>query len=339
MKASVVPLIDIAPFLVATEAGKRAVAREVGRACEEIGFLTVVGHDVPGELVEAMYGQGRAFFDLPLAEKLQVRRPSKSVSRGYIPIGDESLSYSLGQEAPPDVKEVFAIGRDGVPEDDYHRRGPAALHFAPNLWPARPIGLCETAIAYFRTMERLASDLMRIFAVALALPEDFFADKIDRHTSTIRLINYPDQEREPVAGQLRSGVHSDYGSLTILKIEDAPGGLQVRARDGQWVDVAAVPGAFIVNIGDLMMHWTNDRWISTLHRVVNPPRDRALGSRRLSIVFFHQPNYDAVIECLPTCQGPGNPPKHPPVTSGEHRLRKFLATSLEPEPTEPRSLA
>jgi len=306
----------------------------VGQACEEIGFLGIVGHGVPWALVSTMFMRAREFFGLPLAEKLVIRRPAKDVSRGYIPVGDESLSYSLGRAAPPDVKEVLAIGRDDVPDDDYHRRGPAALHFAPNLWPARPSGLREVAIAYYRELERLAADLMRVFAVALGLPEDFFTDKIDRHISAIRLINYPEQERAPVPGQLRSGEHSDYGSLTILRIEDAPGGLQIRTRAGAWVDVGAVPDGFIVNIGDLMMHWTNDEWISTLHRVVNPPRDRAVESQRLSLVFFHQPNYDAVIECLPTCQGPGNPAKHPPVTSGEHRLRKFLATSLEP--TTPR---
>lgn len=333
MAAPVVPLIDVAPFLAGSEAGKRAVATEIARACEEIGFLTIAGHGVPEDLVRGFYDGARSFFDLPLAEKLEIRRPSRDVSRGYIPVGDESLSYSLGQAAPPDLKEVLAIGRDDVPDERYYRRGPAALHFAPNLWPGRPAGLRDLAVSYFRQMERLAADLMRIFAVALSLPETFFADKIDRHISAIRLIHYPEQAQEPVPGQIRSGEHSDYGSLTILRIEDAPGGLQVRTREGHWADVGVVPGAFVVNIGDLMMHWTNDRWISTLHRVVNPPRDRAVGARRLSIVFFHQPNYDAVIECLPTCQGSARPAKHPPITSGEHRLRKFLATSLEPEPT------
>lgn len=330
MTTTAVPIIDIGPFLKGSETRKRAVAERVDRACEEIGFLIVVGHGVPAELVADMYERASRFFELPLEEKTKVRRPSRDVSRGYIPAGDESLAYSLGQAAPPDLKEVLAIGREDVPDEAYFRRGPARLHFAPNLWPERPASLRETAVSYFRAMERLASDLMRIFAVALDLREDFFADKIDRHISGLRLINYPEQPTEPVPGQLRSGEHSDYGSLTILKIEDAPGGLQVRTRDGRWIDVHAVADAFIVNIGDLMMHWTNDRWISTLHRVVNPPRDRALGSRRLSMAFFHQPNYDALIECLPTCQGPGNPPKHPPVTSGDHRLRKFLATSLEP---------
>lgn len=330
MTTTTVPIIDIDLFLKGSEVQKRAVAEGVGRACEEIGFLIVIGHGVPAKLVADMYDEANRFFELPLEEKLRIRRPSRDVSRGYIPAGDESLSYSLGRTAPPDLKEVLAIGREDIPDEDYFRRGPARLHFAPNLWPDRPASLRGTAITYFGAMERLACDLMRIFAVALELPENFFADKIDRHISAIRLINYPEQPTAPVPGQLRSGEHSDYGSLTILKIEDAPGGLQVRTRQGQWIDVHPVPDAFLVNIGDLMMHWTNDRWISTLHRVVNPPRDKALGSGRLSMVFFHQPNYDALIECLPTCQGPGNPPKYPPVTSGEHRLRKFLATSLQP---------
>ena len=102
----------------------------------------------------------------------------------------------------------------------------------------------------------------------------------------------------------------------------------MRTRQGQWLDVLAVPDTFVVNIGDLMMHWTNDRWISTLHRVVNPPRDSTLGTGRISLAFFHQPNYDAVIECLPSCQGPGNPAKYPAVTSGEYRNRKFAATTV-----------
>ncbi len=126
----------------------------------------------------------------------------------------------------------------------------------------------------------------------------------------------------PLPGQLRAGAHSDYGSLTILLPEAAPGGLEILAPDGAWRPVPAIPGAFIVNIGDLMARWTNDRWVSTVHRVVNPPAD-ALGSvRRQSLAFFHQPNYDALIECIPGCAGPGRPVRHAPITSGNHRLMK-----------------
>jgi isopenicillin N synthase-like dioxygenase len=194
------------------------------------------------------------------------------------------------------------------------------------VWPERPAALRGIWTEYYRRMEHLAAAIMGVFALALELPDDFFRDKTDRHISGIRVINYPDQPDTPEPGQLRAGAHSDYGALTILKTENVPGGLQVLNRAGAWVDVEPVADSFVVNIGDLMQHWTNDRWVSTLHRVVNPPRDRALGSRRQSIVFFYQPNYDALIECLPGCCGPGRPAKYAPVTSGEHRLRKFLKT-------------
>lgn len=326
MTISAVPLIDIAPFLAGSSGGARRVADEVGRACEAIGFLIVKGHGVPRDLVDGMVDVSRRFFDLPLDEKMKARGPDRS--RGYGPVGEEALSYGLGLAAPADVKEGLYAGPMDVPDTPYFRGPEGAPHFVPNVWPERPPELAAIWRAYYRQMERLASDLMRIFAVALDLPEGFFANKIDRHPSRVRAIHYPDQHDPPLPGQLRAGEHTDYGTLTILKIEDAPGGLQVKTRQGAWLDVEAVPEAFVVNIGDLMMHWTNDRWISTLHRVLNPPRHATLGARRLSLVFFHQPNYDALIECLSGCHSPGNPAKYPPITSGEHRNRKFAATTV-----------
>jgi len=319
-----VPVIDLAPFMEGSSEGKKAVAAEVGRACTDIGFFSIVGHGVPEPLIGRMYDVSRRFFDLPLSEKLAVKRPRPEQSRGYIGFGDENLAYSLGKEAVTDLKEFFAIGPVEVPDEEYYRRAAAYPSFAPNLWPARPAELSAIWTEYYRALERLGAIVMRIFALALELPEDFFADKTDRHISGIRVINYPDQTTPPEPGQLRAGAHTDFGAVTILKSENAPGGLEVLNRRGEWTRVVAVPKSFVVNIGDLMMRWTNDRWISTLHRVVNPPQDAAAGSRRQSIVFFYQPNYDAVIACLPSCTGPGNPPKYAPVTSGEHRLAKFL---------------
>ncbi len=178
-------------------------------------------------------------------------------------------------------------------------------------------------------MSGLSARLMRLFARALDLPETFFDSSIDRHISSVRLINYPDQPAAPLEGQLRAGAHSDYGSLTILKVENAPGGLQVQDRTGSWIDIDYVPGTLVVNIGDLMAQWTNDKWVSTVHRVVNPPRNRALGSRRISMVFFHQPNYDAEITCLESCRSAGNPPKYAATTSGAHWRSKALAARAE----------
>lgn len=327
-----VPLIDLGPLLAGGRAERVSVARAIGRACEDIGFFTIIGHGVDPLLVERMDRVSRAFFDLPLADKQRVARPKPEQSRGYIGVGEENLAYGVGT-ATTDLKEFFAIGPVDVPDAPYYTAAAAYPSFAPNVWPEQPAELRDVYTAYYQAMERLATAIMRAFALALDLRERFFADKIDRHISGIRVINYPDQPVAPPAGQLRAGAHSDYGALTILKSENVPGGLQVLNRAGDWVEVEPPSGAFVVNIGDLMMHWTNDRWTSTLHRVVNPPRDVALGSRRQSIVFFFQPNYDALIECLPSCTGPDHPPRYEPVTSGEHRLRKFLRTvSPTPEP-------
>jgi isopenicillin N synthase-like dioxygenase len=163
---------------------------------------------------------------------------------------------------------------------------------------------------------------MRLFAMALDLDEFWFDDKIDKHMTNFVVSNYPDQPHELPEGQLRAGAHTDYGSLTIIKAEDKPGGLEVLDSEGRWRPVPMVPGTFVVNLGDLMARWTNDHWVSTMHRVVNPPRDKAIGSRRQSLIFFHQPNYDAIIECLPSCLDNGRA-KYAPITSGEHLLMKM----------------
>jgi isopenicillin N synthase-like dioxygenase len=319
-----VPVIDIAPFLRGTRSDRLAVAAAVDRACIDIGFFTIVGHGVPAALVARMARVTRAFFDLPVDEKRRVARPRPEQSRGYIGVGDENLAQSLGYSGTTDLKEFFAIGPVDVPDEPYYHCPEAYPSFAPNVWPARPAGFRETWTDYYRAMEGLAATTMRIFALALGLREDHFDEATNRHISGLRVLNYPEQPSEPSSGQLRAGAHTDYGAVTILRSENRPGGLQVLNRRAEWVDVQAGPDSFVLNLGDLMMRWTNDRWVSTLHRVVNPPRDAALGSRRQSIVFFHQPNYDAVIECLPGCAGPGNPPRYEPVTSGRHRLEKFL---------------
>ena len=318
-----VPFIDLAPFTDGTAGGRAAVARAVNAACTDIGFFAIAGHGVPESLVARMLETSRAFFDLPAAGKEAVKRPRPEQSRGYIAQGDENLSYSRGDATTTDLKDFFAIGPVDVPDEEYYRRPEAYPSFAPNLWPTRPADFPAVWTQYYRAMEQLAARIMRIFAVALDLREDFFHDKTDRHISGIRANHYPEQVEAPRPGQIRAGAHTDYGAVTILLPEDVPG-LQVLDRQGEWVDVTAPPGAFVCNIGDLMQRWTNDRWISTMHRVVNPSREAARGNRRLSIPFFHQPNYDALIECLPSCCGPDNPPRYEPVTSGQHRLAKYL---------------
>ena len=324
MTLQYVPIIDLAPYFAGTPEGKQQVARAVDQACRDIGFLVITNHQIPTELIARVSRLTRQFFALPLPEKRKVDRPSPEMVRGYSAIAEESLSYSMEEAAPGDLKESFSIGPSDVPDEDYYRCAAAGPHFAPNVWPTGIAGFEQAYREYFAAMSELSQSLMRIFALALGLPETFFDDKIDKHISMFRSLSYPDVKGAVEPGQLRASAHTDYGSLTIVKPDNALGGLQARNRQGEWVDVPYVENGFAVNIGDLMMQWTNDQWISTLHRVVNPPEDSPADNGRQSLVFFHQPNYDALIECLPGCLSEGEAPRHAPVTSGDNLLSKFV---------------
>jgi isopenicillin N synthase-like dioxygenase len=291
-----VPVIDVS-------GERRQVVEQIGQACREIGFLIVVGHGVPEALVERTAAVSRAFFDLPDGEKrmLAEGEPQPGLP-AYRPLRSESLAASLGQRTPGDLKESL----------DW---GPAVPGFG---WPVRPPELRALFEEYLAALGGLGGRLRRLFALALGLPEDWFEDSFRGHSSSMRVINYPDPEGEAEPGQLRAGAHTDYGCMTILRTEDAPGGLQVQTRGGDWLEVEAVPGSFVVNLGDMLARWTPDRWPATLHRVAVPPADRRLGSRRQTIVFFHDPRADAVIECIPGCADEADPPRYEPVTALEH---------------------
>lgn len=324
---TVVPVIDIAPFLEGTPEGVQHVAQQIAHACEEIGFFQITGYGVSEELIQEVYDISRRFFDLAEVDKAVAAQPAPDQVRGWTAVGKEGLSYSLDAVAPGDLKEKMDMGPFGVAADDYHTGPAAGPHFAPNVWPAALPEMQSLWERYFAAMSEVSRQVMRIFAVALDLDIDYFEDKIDHHISMFRALNYPDQPEPPLPGQLRAGAHSDYGSLTLLRQEQRPGSLQVMTKTGAWFDVPAIKGALVVNIGDLMAEWTNDRWVSTLHRVINPPRDTANDSRRISLVFFHQPNYDAMISCLPTCLKAGEEPKHTAISSGEHLFSKFVKQS------------
>jgi isopenicillin N synthase-like dioxygenase len=323
MDASV-PLIDITPFREGGDAGKKAVARAVDRACRETGFFTIAGHGVPEELTARVRRLSADFFALPLDEKKR-SVPQTRAPRGYSPPGSRSLAYTReGVEAPPDLQESYAVGPLAPGAAPAGANAIVAGFHAPNIWPERPAGFAATMSAYYQAMSDTADTVMRIFAVALGIPEHFFAGKFDRHPSVLRLTYYPAQGDAPLPGQIRSGEHTDYGNLTILRGDDVPGGLQVKRRDGVWADVHPDPRAFICNIGDLMMRWANDAWVSTPHRVPNPPREFG-HLDRISLVFFHMPNHDATIRCV---DGQGAA-KYPPVQCADYFASKYLRTEAQ----------
>ena len=314
-----VPVIDIAPFSTGGQAGKRAVAEEMRRACEEIGFFTIVGHGVAEELIKETRQLALDFFTRPMTVKRQIERPPSKISRGYSWVGDRGLSYSMGDESPPDLQESFAMGPTAPAPPAIAGTPAEQAFFYPNLWPENPPRFRSAFESYYRQMEDVATRVMRIFAIALDLDEHHFDDKVDKHTSTMRAILYPALSAQPAPGQLRAGAHTDYGTVTILRGDDVPGGLQVRLLNGQWADVHPAPGSFVCNIGDLMMRWTNDRWLSNLHRVVIPPAEFS-HVQRLTLVFFQNPNCDAEIRCI----DPAAPAKYDPVRFGDYYLGKHM---------------
>jgi isopenicillin N synthase-like dioxygenase len=299
-----------------------AAAAAIDATCKDLGFFVITGHGVSQLVSDAAYRQALAFFDLPVSTKMTVARPGAGISRGYNRMADQNHAASFGEIGAPDLQESFAIGPSRKsPQPTGVLAGFAPEAYATNLIPLQPAGFGPALSAYYVAMERLADRLLALSAVALGAERDFFIRRGDRHASILRMVHYPAQTTAPLQGQLRAGAHTDFGTLTILKTDDAPGGLQVRDCDDSWLDVAVPPGSYVINIGDLMRRWSNDRWTSSVHRVVNPPAAAGPQGRRLSMVFFHEPNPDATVAPL---RGDA-PARYPDVLAWEHRRTKLAA--------------
>ena len=319
-----IPAIDIAPFLDGTN--KPSVARAVAEACERIGFLILSGHGLDQTVIERAFERSRAFFDLPRGEKDRWHPTGPSRQRGFHGFATRGLAYTLGEDAPPDLRETFFLGPVDDHREYFANLPEAANAYAPNIYPDAPAGAAEALVAIYRAYERLSADLLRIFAAALDQPEDYFAGFIGRHFSILSSHHYPALRELPKPGQLRTGAHTDFGALTILAMTEADGGLEVRMPGGAWHPVQPPPGTLVVNLGDMMARWTDGRWTSTLHRVANPHDLNSARSRRQTIGYFMHPDYDAPIRAIPSCVPAGEEPKFRTISAGEHIAMKIAAS-------------
>jgi len=320
MQFDVVP-VDIAPWYSGDADARMQVARDIDRACSTTGFLGIAGHQIGQAVIDDMFDVTTGFFEQDLETKLGFHMNDAAANRGYAPLGTEALSYSLGIESLPDQFEAFNVGPEvppagASPED-------RVAYFADNVWPDDHFR--SVWLRYWGACESLGVDLVDMFALALDLPAGYFRPFVDKSPSVMRANWYNRYANAPTIqdGQLRMGAHSDYGSLTILAADPVPG-LQIRDTDGGWHDVSPPVGGFLVNLGDLLAEWTNDRWRATVHRVVPPPADQAGPFRRRSIAWFQQPNHDALIEVLPTCVSDENPARYKPITAGAHLMAKLV---------------
>ncbi len=312
------PIFDLATFSAAPFSEKQNLAATLDQICCETGFLAIGNHGVPQAVIDNIWSATGAFFAQIPEQKQKARAPYPGYPYGYLGPGAEALAASRGMDTPPDLKESFNGGPLSAPAGETDAD---ALEFcyARTIWPPDMPEFQLAWEAYYREMEALAARIMQAFAVALGLETQFFAPFIDAPISALRALNYPAQSTRAKPGQLRAGAHSDYGSLTILLPQKGSRGLEIFTPDGTWQEVPPIPGAFIVNIGDLMARWTNDRWKSTLHRVVNQDSQSA----RQSLAFFHQPNWSAPITCL----SQSGRAKYPMVRSGPYLMDKFHSTT------------
>lgn len=306
-----IPIIDIAR-------DRDDSAARIGRACATSGFFVVTGHGISGEVLARTTAAARELFAQPRATKLALLAdPGDPLTRG---IGREG-SFSRPDTAPdprrPDVLETFTVNRAGEP-------GAAAtadpLLRLPNKWPAQP-DFREAFEDCYRALENLASEMTRLCAKALRLPEDWFTDKFNDHLTNLTANYYPSQPVQPASGRFRLGAHRDRCALTLLYRDDSTGGLQVQDDNGSWHDVPTTPDSLVVNVGDVMTLWTNDHWRSAVHRVAKPDPNQP-ASDRCSLAFFYHPNHDTTISCVPSIKGQDNDLRHVPVTAGDYILQK-----------------
>ena len=331
-----VPTIDITPFV---ESGRvqgggihsgsaeerAAVARAVDDACRTVGFMQIVGHGIPTETTDRLAAAMDDFFAIDLETKKTWRTPPQ-INRGYSPPKSESLSLSLGVESANRMNDFFEAFNVGAARSDYPDVELPADDYAENVWPEVP-GFETRVSAYFSEAQRVAVTMTDIFAVALGLPADFYRQHASHSLDVLRMNNYAlPPGRVSLDGDLIGmGEHTDYGIVTVLWADQAMG-LQVLGRDGSWNDVSPADGALLINLGDVTGRWTNDQWMSTLHRVKPPIVDGTI-QRRRSAAFFHDGDIDAVISTMPWSVDAQHPDRYPDaITVGQH-IRAKLAGS------------
>lgn len=316
MDALEIPIIDIAPLLAGDPAGERLVADRIGKACRGIGFFYIIGHGISPAVMADVFDMAERFFSSRDTIKATAAYSGTGSNRGYIAIGGEALDPGKA----PDSKEAFNIGLDLAADDPDLIAGKPFR--ALNRWPDLE-GFRSVMVAHYDRMWRLGRNLHRAFAIDLKLDRMYFEDKFSKPMAILRLLHYPPVAAAQDGVALGAGAHTDYGNVTLLAT-DAVGGLMVRSRAGTWLEAPFVPEAFVCNIGDCLMRWTNDIYVSTPHKVVSPvERDR------YSVAFFLDPDPDAVVACLTTCVDAQRPARYAAISGEDFLLSRLAPTFAE----------
>jgi isopenicillin N synthase-like dioxygenase len=296
-----IPVVDLGAGKVSTS-GNQKLAQQIHEACRDIGFFYVINHGVPDALLSRQLADAMRFFDLPMDAKMLLSAESSRRRLGYEPM----LRQVLDEGSAPDLKESFMYS---LPD--------TAL-------PSGLPGFADQMTLYQQHMRELGGQLMRLIALSLDLPYDYFDEEFVDAAYAVRLLRYPPQPTVGRHNQLGAGAHTDWGAITLL-LQDGAGGLEVRSASGRWLRAEPVVNSFVVNLGDLMRRWTNDLYQSTPHRVFN----NLSGRDRYSVATFCSPGHDRVVECLPTCFSAEQQPHYRPCTVGEHMREMASRTYAE----------
>jgi isopenicillin N synthase-like dioxygenase len=313
-----VPSLDLADFLSGDPARKQRFVQELGKAYQSIGFVAIKNHGLNDALTEKLYTTIKKFFALPDEVKMSYHRPELAGQRGYTPKGKE---HAKGRNTG-DLKEFYHVGQEVEGED------PVRSQYPDNVWPAEVPEMEEVCVTAYKTLEKAGKHMLQAIALFLELDEYYFENKVRNGNSILRPIHYyPIENADEVpADAVRAAEHGDINLITLLMGASADG-LQVLRRDGQWIPITALPEQVVVNVGDMLARHTNDRLKSTIHRVVNPPREK-MNTSRFSIPFFMHPRSEMDLTVLPSCIDASNPKQYEPITAGEFLEQRLAEIGL-----------
>ncbi|MCE2707245.1 MAG: isopenicillin N synthase family dioxygenase [Bacteroidota bacterium] len=314
-----VPSLDLADFTSGNPDKKNAFVKKLGEAYQNIGFVAIKNHGLSQELQDRLYASITSFFSLPDEVKGKYEKPEIGYQRGYTGKGKE---HAKGRNTG-DLKEFYHVGQEVslIPDAD-----PVKSEYPENLWPEEIPNFKQDAVEAYQTLEYAGRQMLKAIALHLGLEESYFEDKVIRGNSILRQIHYfPIDNPDAVpADAVRAAEHGDINLITLLMGASADG-LQVLRKDGKWIPITALPDQLVVNVGDMLERLTNKKLKSTIHRVVNPPREK-MHTSRYSIPFFMHPRSEMDLSCLDSCISGAHPKQFPDITAGEfleERLREL----------------
>ncbi len=310
-----IPSVDLADFLSEDPKKKQDFVNSIGQAYEEIGFVSLKNHFLGDEQVAELYKEVKSFFALPLEVKKKYEITGLGGQRGYVSFGKE---HAKG-EKEGDLKEFWHFGQEASEDAD------VAEKYPPNVQVTELPDFNHTGMEAYRMLEKTGIYVLRALAIYIGIDEFFFDHWVSNGNSILRPIHYPPITQEP-QGAVRAAAHGDINLITLL-MGASSGGLQVLGRDGKWVDAIPREDELVVNVGDMLERLTNNKLRSTIHRVVNPPREE-WKNPRYSIPFFMHPRGDMKLDCLDTCIDEEHPRAYDNITAGEFLRQRLMEIGL-----------